>query len=114
VPSDARPVDGGDEARARLDETAREQMRLAPAMPPVSLADRVGFLRQIERLGGLAGLENGSGLMIEDVHVRRLRRHDGRRGRRETLQETEALLEPFGSQAGVEREVFHSETDGVR
>ena len=44
VPGDARAVDRGDEADAGLDEPAGQQVRLAPGVPAVALADRVRLL----------------------------------------------------------------------
>ena len=48
VPGDARAVDRGDEPHARLDQPPRQQVRLAPRVPAVALADLRRLLRQIE------------------------------------------------------------------
>ena len=118
VRRDARAVHGGDEARARLHEPAREQVRLAPRMPPVALAHGVGLAREVERLRGFSRLEDGDGLVAEDVHFRRLRRDDAARLRRlrvgEIFQKADALREALGREARVEREVAHFEAGRVR
>src|SRR5438105_5046260 len=76
VPCDARAVDGRDEFRAMLDQPAGEQVRLAPGMAAVALADRRWLFREVKSTGRLTGSDQLGGLAaLQVVFGRRVGRN---------------------------------------